>query len=49
MIWPTGGSVTDSMALPVTSGHVSNTPCESCDFRSVERSRSSCCTCMCSE
>ena len=27
--------VTDSMALPVISGHVSNTPCESCDFPSV--------------
>ena len=24
--------VTDSMALPVISGHVSNTPCESCDL-----------------
>ena len=24
--------VSDSMALPVTSGHVNNTPCESCDF-----------------
>ena len=35
MIWSTGGSVTDSMALPVTSGHVSNTPCESCDLSFV--------------
>ena len=26
--------VTDSMALPVTSGHVSNTRGQSCDFRS---------------
>ena len=32
MIWSTGGSVTDSMVLPVTSGHVSNTSCESCEF-----------------
>ena len=32
MIWSTGGSVTDSMVLPVTSGHVSNTSCESCVF-----------------
>ena len=24
--------VSDSMALSVTSGHVNNTPCESCDF-----------------
>ena len=34
--------VKDSIALPLTSGHVSNTPCESCDFRSFG-SRWSCC------
>ena len=43
MIWSTGGSVTDSMVLPVTSGHVSNTSCESCVFLFFVRSRSSCC------
>ena len=32
MIWSTRGSVTDIMALPVTSDHVSSTPCESCDL-----------------
>ena len=31
MICSTGESATDSMALPVASGRVSNTPCESCD------------------
>ena len=38
-------TVTDSMVLPVTSGHVSNTSCKSCEF--VVRSRSSCCMYSC--
>ena len=35
MIWSTGGSVTDSMALHLTWGHVSNTLYESCDLSFV--------------
>ena len=34
MVWSAMGSVTDSMVLPVTSGHVSSTSCESCEFSS---------------